>query len=154
MSDVRVYSVNDAPPHDIAIVLSCAPGALLAQRMDTACALVARGAVRRLLLSGMPYEMPFMRQRAQSCLGDELIIIDDGAVRTLENLRRARDLHNVKRALLVTQRFHMSRALYRADALGLQATGVIAPGQVHSLGGRLRERAARIKARVDVLLLP
>lgn len=153
VADARIYTVEDAPPHETAIVLSCAPGPLLAKRMDAACALVTRGAARRLLLSGMPYEMPYMRERARACLPDAAILVDDGAKRTLENLRRARDRFGVERALLVTQRFHVGRALYLADALGLEATGVLARGDPRDLRGRLRERLARLRARIDVALL-
>lgn len=153
VSDARVFTVEDAPPHDVALVLSCAPGPLLAQRMDAACALVARGAAKKLVLSGMPFEMPYMRARARACLGDENIVIDDGASRTLENLRRARALFGIESALIVTQRFHMSRALYLADAIGLRAVGVLATGDPRGLKGRLRERVARIRARIDVALL-
>jgi SanA protein len=114
---------------------------------------VAHGRVVRLVLTGLSEEMPYMRGRARSCLPEERILVDDGAVRTLENLRRARDRFEVRAALVVTQRFHMGRALYLADALEIDAVGVLAEGDPRSLTSRLRERVARLRAVVDVKLL-
>ena len=149
-----LYTPHDAPAHDVAIVLGAKPGPLLAQRMDAACALATSGRARRLVLTGLAEEMPYMRARATACGLDEArLLIDDGATRTLENLRRARDRFGVTKALVVTQRFHLGRALYLAEALGIDATGVVAAGHPRSLAGRARERVARIKARVDVALL-
>lgn len=150
---VRAFAPADVPAHDIAIVLGARPGPLLRQRMDAACVLVERRKATRLLLTGLAEEMPYMRERAEACAAEATILVDDGATRTLENLRRARDLFGVTRALVVTQRFHMARALYLADALGLEATGVLAAGAPRSSTGRLRERLARVRALVDVALL-
>lgn len=161
----RVFAPDAAPFTDVAIVLGAGPGPLLEKRMDAACALVERRKVVRLLLTGLPREMPYMRARAHACLSglrtddgaavpmEEAILIDDGATRTLENLRRARDFFGVTHALVVTQQFHMARALYLADALGMRTSGVIAAGAPRSLRGRLRERFARARAVLDVALL-
>ncbi len=149
----RAFSPEDAPTGDVAVVLGAKPGPLLRQRMDAACALVAQGKARRLVLSGLHEEMPYMSARARTVLDDGDILVDDGATRTLENLRRARDLFGLHRVLVVTQRFHMGRALFLADALGLDAVGVLATGGPRTLSGRLRERVARVRALVDVALL-
>jgi SanA protein len=149
----RVFSPVDAPARDVAIVLGARPGPLLDKRMDAACLLVEGRKVRRLLLSGMPEEMPAMRARAASCLGPDDILVDDGARRTLENLRRARDRFGARAPLVITQDFHMGRALYLADALGLEAVGVRAEGAPGGLGGHLREQFARVRALVDAHLL-
>lgn len=155
MPGSRLYTPTDAPAHEVAVVLGAKPGPLLAQRMDAACALFAAGRVGKLLLTGLPEEMPYMIARAQS-VGASVeagsLLVDDGATRTLENLRRARDKFRLGRVLVVTQEFHMGRALYLADALGLQASGVLAQGGPRSVLGKLRERVARAKARVDVAL--
>jgi vancomycin permeability regulator SanA len=137
-------------------VVGAKPGQLLTQRMDAACALFEKGRVGKLVLSGLPEEMPYMLARAHACgAGVEAgtALVDDGATRTLENLRRARDRFGVTRALVVTQAFHLPRALYLASALGIDATGVIATGAPRSLAGRLRERVATARARIDVALL-
>ena len=149
------FRPDDAPAHEVAIVLGAKPGQLLTQRMDAACALFEKGRVGKLVLTGLVEEMPYMLSRANACGASEAngaVLRDDGATRTLENLRRARDLFGVQRALVVTQEFHMPRALYLAHALGIDATGVIATGAPRSLAGRLRERVATARARIDVAM--
>lgn len=149
------FRPDDAPAHEVAIVLGAKPGQLLTQRMDAACALFEKGRVGKLVITGLAEEMPYMLARANGCgatVEGNTALVDDGATRTLENLRRARDLFGVQRALVVTQEFHMPRALYLAHALGIDATGVIATGAPRSLAGRLRERVATARARIDVAM--
>jgi SanA protein len=146
-----IVTPADAPARDVAVVLGCGPGTLLAQRMDAACALIESKRAQRLLLSGMKNEMPYMTERAKSCGAD--ILVDDAATRTLENLRRGRDLFGVKSALVVTQRYHIERALYLAHALGIDAVGVVASGEPADPMQLVRERFARLRAILDVALL-
>lgn len=152
----NLYLPDEAPAHEVAIVLGAKPGPLLTQRMDAACALFERRRVGKLVVTGLGEEMPYMLQRAEACgatPANGALLVDDGATRTLENLRRARDLFGVRRALVVTQRFHMPRALYLANALGIEATGVLATGAPRSIAGQMRERLATARARIDVLVL-
>lgn len=154
MPEAPMLTPAEAPARDVAIVLGCGPGTLLTQRMDAACALVSSQKAHRLVLSGFGLEIPYMRKRAQECgLQEDAILVDDGAVRTLENLRRARDKFGVTSALVVTQRYHLGRALYLANALGIDAVGVVAPGVPADKMQLVRERFARVKAIVDVALL-
>jgi vancomycin permeability regulator SanA len=144
----RVVRVVDAPARDVALVLGAPPGRLLDQRMDAACALVARGVVQRLLLSGMPAEMPTMRARARACLPEDRITVDDGAARTLASFMRARARWGVEGGLVVSQAYHLPRALFLADAVGFDAIGVIAAGEP-SARGWARERGATLRAWLD-----
>jgi SanA protein len=146
----RMVLPVDAPQRDIAIVLGAKPGRLLGYRMDAACALVTLGKTQRLLLTGTDEEMPFMRERARTCLPEDKILVDDKAERTLDNLKNARDRFGVTSALVVTQRFHLARALYLADHLGIDAVGVEAAGDARIMNA-VRERFARMRARLDVL---
>lgn len=144
----RLYLPSDAPTREIVIVLGAPVGTMLGWRMDAACALIERGAAERMLLTGAQDELPFMRERAAACLPPERVLVDDQAARTLDNLRNARLRFGVVAALVVTQRFHLPRALALADAVGIDALGVIAEGEP-DLRGRLRERFARLRALVD-----
>lgn len=149
------YRPDDAPAHEVAIVLGAKPGPLLTQRMDAACALFEKGRVGKLVLTGLAEEMPYMLARAKACgatVDGGAVLVDDAATRTLENLRNARDKFGVQRALVVTQEFHLPRALYLAHALGIDATGVVATGAPRSVLGRVRERVATARARIDVAL--
>ena len=79
--------------------------------------------------------------------GDD-IITDGAGLSTYQSLRRARDLFGVEEVLLVTQGFHLPRALMLAGRLGLDAAGVRADRRVYPFWGfatGVREFAARVK---------
>jgi len=68
---------------------------------------------------------------------------------------RAREIFGAKHAVVVTQGFHMSRALYLADAAGIDATGLTADLHHWGYQGRkseVREVLSRVKAIADVTL--
>jgi SanA protein len=136
----------------VAIVLGCGPGRLLDWRMDAACSLAELGRVDALLLSGLHNEMPTMVWRARAVLPEDRVWIDDGAVRTVASLVRARERFGVTRALLVSQAYHLPRALALAAAVGIDAQGVVAHG-LPSRTQRVRERVARVRARLDQVVL-
>lgn len=144
----RIFDAQSAPPRELAIVLGAPLGRLLEYRMDAACALVARGTAQRLLLTGTTEEMPYMRARAEACLSADRVLVDDRAERTWDNLKNARERFGVAQALVVTQRFHLPRALFLAETLGIDAVGVVAPGEPRAWG-YWRERFARLRALLD-----
>ena len=57
---------------------------------------------------------------------DEAIVLDFAGRRTYDTCYRARDIFHLKQALLVTQSFHLPRAIYTCNQLGLPAVGVSA----------------------------
>ena len=57
---------------------------------------------------------------------EEALILDRAGVNTDASVRRARDEFGVKRVVLVTQEYHLYRALYLAESYGLEAHGVSA----------------------------
>ncbi len=144
----RMFLPDDAPPREVVIVLGAPVGELLSHRMDAACALIARGAAQRMVLTGMPAELPSMQERALRCLAADHVLVDDQAARTFDNVRNARMRFGIARALIVTQRFHLPRALALADAVGIEAVGVIAAGEPR-WSTRVREHLARVRALVD-----
>ena len=82
--------------------------------------------------------------------------MDHAGFSTYESLYRARDVFQARRVIVVTQPYHLSRALYIADALGLEAWGVGAdgenyPGQSYR---DAREVLARVKDWVYCLTQP
>jgi SanA protein len=134
----RIHTVKDAPAAPVAVVFGAglaheAPSPLLAERLDTAIALYRAQRVQRLLLSGhvVPYhnEPSAMRRYVRAAGIPEDAVLEDGEGRsTFESCLRARQMLVGTPVLLVTQRFHLARALYLADALGLSAEGVAADG--------------------------
>ena len=57
---------------------------------------------------------------------DRDIVLDFAGFRTYDSLYRARDIFGVRHALLVSQSYHLPRALYTASRLGIDAAGVAA----------------------------
>ena len=131
-------------------------------RLDLAIELYQSGASDRLLMSGdhsrKDYdEVSAMRNYAadrQVALSH--IFLDHAGFSTYESLYRARDIFGAERILIVTQRYHLYRALYIADALGLEARGVAADARSYARQPyyTLREIAARSKDFLYTIVQP
>jgi SanA protein len=133
----------------------------LADRMDTAIDLYHAGKVNKLLLSGdnrvSDYNEPAAMAEYALARGvpRQDLILDYAGRRTYDSCYRARAIFGVERAVLITQAFHLPRALFTCDRLGLDAAGLVADR--HRLFRepwyRLRETAAMARAWFDVTLL-
>lgn len=129
-------------------------------RMVAASELLRRGHVDHLLLSGdnstRYYNEPvtMWRDLRRRQVRDEDMTLDYAGFSTFDTLVRARDVFGVERALLVTQAWHLPRALFIAEALGLEAQGCVAPERpVTSLWQlRAREWLARAATLGDLYL--
>ena len=162
----KTYSVEDVPADRIAIVFGAGlrrdggPTAVLRDRVETAAQLYLEGKVEKLLMSGdnrfVDYNEPeAMRQYARSLgVPEEAIVLDFAGRRTYDTCYRARHIFGIETAILVTQKFHMSRALFTCNALGLHAVGVEANNYYYLKRSRLywniREQFATITAFWDV----
>lgn len=160
-------TVAEVPPATVAIV----PGALvepdgdmsamLADRVRQAAALWHAGKVEKVLVSGdhgrWAYDEPGTMRRALVAAGvrPEDVFEDHAGFETWATMVRARSIFGVRDAVVVTQGFHMPRALYLADAAGIDATGLTADLHEWGLQGRkstVREVLSRVKSVVDVTL--
>jgi len=162
----RTYSVEDVSSERIAIVFGAglrrdgSPTAVLRDRVQTAVQLYRDGKVEKLLMSGdnrfEDYNEPAaMRQHALSLgVPDEAIVLDYAGRRTYDTCYRARHIFGIESAILVTQKFHMSRALFTCNALGVKAVGVGANNYYYLKRSRLywniREQFATVTAFWDV----
>jgi SanA protein len=104
-------------------------------RMSAASRLIRLGRVEHLLLSGdnrtRYYNEPvtMWRDLRGRHVRDEDMTLDYAGFSTFDTLVRARHVFGVEEALLVTQSWHLPRALFIADALGMKVTGCAAPAQ-------------------------
>jgi SanA protein len=159
-----VASIADVPETPVGLVLGASvrpnkkPSGVLQDRIDAGVALLRAGRVRKLLLSGDNRESHYNEvaamQReslAQGAPPDKLVL-DNAGYRTYDSCFRARDVYDVKSLVIITQRFHLSRALYICRKLGLDAWGIAAdgPNYTPSLKLHLREFAAWVLALADV----
>ncbi|NLD42733.1 MAG: DUF218 domain-containing protein [Chloroflexi bacterium] len=132
------YSAEEAPTAQVAIVFGAgvwpdgSPSAILGDRVETAVTLYRLGKVQKLLMTGdnstLYYNEPqAMREYAlERGVPDEDIVLDYAGRRTYDSCYRARHIFLVSDAILVTQSYHLDRALFTAKGLGLRATGVAA----------------------------
>jgi SanA protein len=135
--------------------------AMLRDRVDTAIELYRAGKVQKLLLSGdnqfAEYNEPgaMMEYAIAQGIPVEDIQPDYGGRRTYDTCYRARAVFQVESAILVTQRFHLPRALFLCEQLGIQAVGVSADRRVYDprsiAFSETREVPATIAALIDVI---
>ncbi len=156
----------DAPASPVAIVLGAGywpSGRLsdaLADRMDTSIALYQAGKVNKLLLSGdnrfADYNEPAaMASYAQTRgVPREDLVLDYAGRRTYDSCYRAATIFGVEQAILVTQAFHLPRALYTCNRLGIETVGVVADRHtyVRAAWYQVRELLALTRAWLDVNL--
>jgi len=128
------------------------PSPTLADRLDRALALYESGASKKLLMSGdhgrVNYdEVNVMKAYAVNAgVPSADVFMDHAGFSTYESMYRARDVFQAKRIVIVTQEYHLYRALYIARSLGLEAWGVKAQDRPYAQVYRaLRETLARNK---------
>ncbi|MCR5529896.1 MAG: YdcF family protein [Saccharofermentans sp.] len=124
------------------IVLGCGvigdtPTALLSDRLDAAIELYKdAGVAPKILMSGDHgrenyNEVAVMRQYAiDRGVPSEDIFMDHAGFSTYETMYRAKEIFGIDTAVIVTQEYHLYRALYDARSLGIKCCGVEATGHV------------------------
>jgi vancomycin permeability regulator SanA len=144
---------------DCILVLGClvrsngVPSDMLADRLRRGVSLYALGAAPKLLMSGdhgrTDYnEVAVMKQYAiDAGIPSEDVFMDHAGFSTYESIYRAKEIFGADKIIIVTQQYHLYRALYAARAMGMEAYGVAA--DYHTYVGQslrdLREVLARVK---------
>jgi vancomycin permeability regulator SanA len=156
MTDVA--STTEKAP--VAIVLGASvkpdgePSDALKDRLIVGEALYQNGNVDKILLTGddggmRSDEISVMKAfLKEDGIPDEDVLVDGHGYRTFESCRRANEEFNIDRAIIVTQRFHMGRALYLCNALGIDSVGMTSDLEPYVKGTFfwLRDLAASVKA--------
>lgn len=153
---------------DCILVLGCGvradgvPSDMLADRLDRSIELYKKNVSGKLLMSGdhgrKDYdEVNVMKQYAiNSSVPSQDVFMDHAGFSTYESLYRARDIFEADRIIIVTQSYHMHRALYIAEKMGLEAYGVTSDQRKY-LGQEyreMREMLARTKDFFAVIISP
>ena len=162
----RIYPADQVPSGRVAIVFGAGlrrdgtPTAVLRDRVATAAQLYFQGRVEKLLMSGdnrvASYNEPQAMADYAVSLGvpAEAIVLDYAGRRTYDTCYRAGAIFGLDQAILVTQQFHLPRALFLCQAFGLRASGVPAEGSNFRRSSLviwgLRELAATFTAVWDV----
>lgn len=166
-AEPRLRTVADAPAAPVAVVFGAGlwqgePSPYLAHRLDAAVGLYRAGKVRVVLVTGdngrREYNEPdamraYLRERG---IPGDRIVADYAGFDTWDSCTRAKRIFGVDRALLVSQDFHIRRAVALCDAAGIDAygVGVDAKRDVTRYAGSAREILAAGKAAVDAVVRP
>ena len=134
------------------------PSAALEDRLQAGLTLWRNGQVSRVILSGndgargRDEVSPMLAWLLARGVPRTALLCDRGAYRTLDSMVRVRHRLGLQRVIICTQADHLPRALYLADAVGLQAQGLVADrrGYANQRRSRMYEWAARSVALADV----
>lgn len=167
----RLLSVSEAAELsdvDCIVVLGCqvradgSPSAMLRERLMRSVELYEAGASRKILMSGDHRTDDYnevdamVRFAVENGVPDEDVLADPAGLSTYISVYRARDVFRAKKVVIVTQEYHLYRALYIAERLGLDAYGVACDQVRYSGQGfrDIREALARCKDLVKCILEP
>lgn len=152
-----IYTVDSPalPQQHVAMVFGAGldsegePSPMLYDRVATAADLYDKGKVQKLLMTGDNStvdhnEVEAMRKTAVGLgVDDSDIVLDYAGFSTWDSCYRAREVFNLSEATLVTQQFHLPRAIYTCNQLGVKSVGVIADRQpYHTVSNEVREYIA------------
>ncbi len=164
------YIINDTETvdADCILVLGCRvhennrPSNMLSDRLRKGVELYEKGVAPKLLMSGdhgrKEYnEVAVMKKYAiDASVASEDVFMDHAGFSTYDSMYRARDVFGVKKVVIVTQKYHLYRAVYIARSLGLDAYGVAS--DYHTYVGQItrdiREVAARVKDFFAAIIKP
>ncbi len=156
ISEAEAEDCRSIDPQCI-LVLGCAvwadnePSPMLKDRLDTAIALYKTGVAPKLLLSGdnsiVEYSEPdcMLKYTLAQGVPPEDIFLDFAGFSTYESVYRSHAVFMADRMIVVTQKYHLFRALKACDALGIEAKGVASNQQKYA--GRYYREAREVLAR-------
>lgn len=162
-----VADLDRIEPTNVAVVFGAGltadgrPSDMLHDRLSVAARLYETGKVGSVLVSGdnrfENYSEPDVMRRAlvdEFGVPEEDVHSDHAGRRTYDTCVRAHDLWGVRRAVLVTQEYHLPRALMTCSALGIESQGASASLRPYRNMSRYlnRESMATLKAYVDLYL--
>ncbi len=167
-SDQRYTKIEDLPDYEVALVLgtSSTPNGIhynkyFYERLVTASKLYHKNKIKHFILSGDNHRQGYNEPEDMKKLLIELgvpkksITLDYAGFRTLDSVVRAKKVFGQDKFCIVSQSFHIPRALYIANANGIDATGIEAKTTTQANRHRyvvLREIFARCKAFLDIYI--
>ena len=166
----HIYTESDVPATPVALVLGAqvnpdgTPSAFLAARLDLAKRLYDAGLIEMIIVSGDHLAPEFDEPAAMrnylinAGLPTEKVIADPGGFDTYESCLRAKRVFNLSQLIIVTQSYHVVRAVATCRALGVDATGVgDNSARQHTIAwwrGAIRDQLACLKTVVDLATRP
>jgi vancomycin permeability regulator SanA len=162
----HLYSESDVPPAPVALVLGArvfpdgTPSPFLAARLDVAHRLYLDGKVRVVVVSGDNMAKEYNEPDAMRAylinagMPAEAVIADYAGFDTYDSCARASRIFGIKQLIVVTQSYHLPRAVATCRALGVDATGVGDDSVRHGVAwrrGLIRDQLACVKTVIDLI---
>ncbi|MDF7801707.1 ElyC/SanA/YdcF family protein [Pontiellaceae bacterium B1224] len=149
------------PPRNVGLVLGCAKNIYFYHRIDAAATLYKANKIKYILVSGDNHTATYDETTAmkaaliQRGVPANRIICDYAGFSTIDSIIRARKVFGQSRITIISQEFHVQRALFIAKRKHIDAIGYCALDVETSIGARtqLREAFARVKTVLDLYLL-
>ena len=160
----KIHTVADAPPEPVAIVLGAglnadgSPKPYLRVRLEDTLTLFHDGKIRAILVSGDHGQVDYDEVAAMTSwlvergVPADKVVADHAGFDTYDSCVRARKIFGVRAALVVTQEFHVRRAVFLCREAGIDAAGVGSAAPDNDARYVLRELPAATKATFDVLV--
>jgi len=164
----KIYTnLAGVPQKDVALILGTSKYTIggytnlfFKYRIKAAADLYKQGKVKHIIVSGdnslQSYNEPRQMLRALLALGipEDAITLDFAGFRTLDSVVRCKKVFGQTKVIIVSQRFHIERALFIARKYDMQAIGYAAqdPPQKYSLTTHVREYFAKTKAVIDLYI--
>jgi vancomycin permeability regulator SanA len=166
----HIHTESDVPSAPVALVLGAqvnpdgTPSAFLAARLDLAKRLYDAGAVEMIIVSGDHLAPEFDEPVAmhnyliKAGLPTTKVVVDAGGFDTYESCLRAKRIFNLSQLIIVTQSYHLVRAVATCRTLGIDAYGVgDDSARQHTIAwwrGTIRDQLACVKTVVDLATRP
>ncbi len=133
----KVYTdTNVIPSYNIAIVFGAGirdnrePNDMLRHRLDTVAKLYYNGKVDKMLLSGDNSDIDYNEPQVmynylirEHDIRAEDLVRDYAGLRTYDTCIRAKNIWDIDKAILVSQGYHLSRAIFTCENLGIESSG-------------------------------
>jgi len=165
----RIYTnIEKIPQYNVAIIFGAGlkadhtPTDILKDRLNTAYQLYIEEKVDRILISGDNTSTGYSEPQAMYDylvftldVDSEHVIRDFAGLRTYDTCARAKEIWNIDKAILISQGYHLSRAIFTCSKLGIESTGYSATqyGYENEQYYKLREIFAIHKAVLDVYII-
>jgi len=156
-------SIDEFPVNNVAILLGASVyqngrlTTVLEDRTITVLDLYNKGVVSKILVSGDSRTenynevLPVRKFLLERGVLEDDIILDYAGLDTFDTMYRAKNIFNINSAIIITQRFHLYRAIYIARSLGISAYGIPADKRVYYKKNYIREYFATIKAYYNIV---
>lgn len=166
-SNKKIYQdLNSLPNRDYGVLLGTSKytkngkiNVFYKNRIDAAKDILINDKISRIIASGdnrnFRYNEPMKMQQdlVKSGISEDRVIIDPDGFRTLYSMLNIAKKYNIKEAIIVSQRFHLQRAIFIGKFLGLELIGYEAKNVsgMANIKIQVRERGARLKMIFDIV---